>query len=64
MNLTKQKIYNGTIIINRVFNKETANKVLNDGDAGVPFIANPDLVERFKTDASLNQLTKTPSIAQ
>ena len=54
-----RKIYNGTIIINRAFNKETATKVLNDGDAdlvsfGVPFLANPDLVERFKTDAPLN----------
>lgn len=55
-----RKIYNGTIIINRGFNKETAEKVLNDGDAGlvsfgVPFLANPDLVERFKTNAFLNQ---------
>jgi N-ethylmaleimide reductase len=54
-----RKIYNGTIIINRGFNKETATKVLNDGDAdlvsfGVPFLANPDLVERFKTGAALN----------
>ena len=54
-----RKIYNGTIIINRAFNKETATKVLNDGDAdlvsfGVPFIANPDLVERYKIDAPLN----------
>lgn len=54
-----RKIYNGTIIINRAFNKETATKVLENGDAdlvsfGVPFIANPDLVERFKTDAALN----------
>lgn len=55
-----RKIYNGTIIINRSFNKENAEKVLIKGDAdlvsfGVPFIANPDLVERFKTDAELNQ---------
>ncbi len=55
-----RKIYAGTIIINRSFNKETATKVLNDGDAdlvsfGAPFIANPDLVERFRTDTSLNQ---------
>ncbi|WP_316840144.1 alkene reductase [Pedobacter gandavensis] len=55
-----RKIYNGTIIINRAFTKETANQVLKDGDAdlvsfGVPFIANPDLVERFKTDAALTQ---------
>ncbi|MET4140978.1 alkene reductase [Pedobacter sp. UYP1] len=54
-----RKIYNGTIIINRGFNKETATKVIEDGDAdlvsfGVPFLANPDLVARFKTDALLN----------
>lgn len=55
-----RKIYRGTIIINRGFNKETAEKVFQDGDAdlvsfGVPFIANPDLVERFKTNAALSQ---------
>jgi N-ethylmaleimide reductase len=55
-----RKIYHGTIIINRGFNKETATKVLQDGDAdlvsfGVPFIANPDLVERFKTNIPLSQ---------
>ncbi|WP_313578739.1 alkene reductase [Chishuiella sp.] len=54
-----RKIYNGTIIINRGFNKDTATKVLEDGDAdlvsfGAPFIANPDLVERYKKDAPLN----------
>ncbi len=54
-----RKIYNGTIIINRGFNKETATQVLEDNDAdlvsfGVPFIANPDLVERFQTDSALN----------
>ncbi|PWN58374.1 alkene reductase [Chryseobacterium viscerum] len=54
-----RKIYIGTIIINRGFNKETASKVIADGDAdlvsfGVPFIANPDLVERFKNNAPLN----------
>ena len=56
-----RKIYHGTIIINRGFNKETATKVLLEGDAdlvsfGVPFIANPDLVERFKRGAQLNQV--------
>lgn len=54
-----RKIYNGTIIINRAFTKATAVQVLSEGDAdlisfGVPFIANPDLVERFKIDAPLN----------
>ncbi len=53
-------IYNGTIIINRGFTKETAMQVLHDGDAdlvsfGVPFLANPDLVDRFRTNAPLNQ---------
>jgi N-ethylmaleimide reductase len=54
-----RKIYKGTIIINRGYNKETATKVIEDGDAdlvsfGVPFLANPDLVERYKTNADLN----------
>ncbi len=53
-------VYKGTLIINRGFNKDTANLVLNSGDAdlvafGAPYIANPDLVERFKLDAPLNQ---------
>ncbi|SDM74222.1 N-ethylmaleimide reductase [Daejeonella rubra] len=53
-------LYQGTLIINKGFTKETAIKVLEDGDAdlvafGVPFIANPDLVKRFETDAPLNQ---------
>lgn len=53
-------LFKGNIIINRGFDKEKAIQILNDGDAdlvafGVPFIANPDLVERFKTDALLNQ---------
>ena len=55
-----RKIYNGTIIINRAFTKKTANLVLEAGDAdlvsfGVPFLANPDLVARFRADAPLNQ---------
>lgn len=59
-----RKIYQGTIIINRAFTKETANLVLNVGDAdlvsfGVPFLANPDLVERFRTDAPLNTPDQT-----
>jgi len=59
-----RKIYKGTLIINRGFNKEAAEKIINDGDAdlvsfGVPFIANPDLVARFKINASLNTPDKT-----
>lgn len=53
-------LYKGTLIINKGFNKATATKVLEDGDAdlvafGVPFLANPDLVKRYKTDAELNK---------
>lgn len=51
--------YKGTLIINKSFTKETGIKVIEDGHAdlvayGVPFIANPDLVARFETDAPLN----------
>lgn len=52
-------LYKGTLIINKGFDKAKAIQVLEDGDAdlvafGVPFIANPDLVKRYETDAPLN----------
>jgi len=52
-------LYKGTLIINKGFTRETGNKVIADGYAdlvafGVPFIANPDLVERFAQGADLN----------
>ena len=48
------------IIINTGFDKAKANAVLAIGNAdlvafGVPYIANPDLVERFRIDAPLNK---------
>jgi len=48
------------IIVNTGFDKAKANAVLASGAAdlvafGVPYIANPDLVERFRTDAPLNK---------
>jgi N-ethylmaleimide reductase len=48
------------IIVNTGFDKAKANAVLASGDAdlvafGVPYIANPDLVERFRTNAPLNK---------
>lgn len=51
--------YKGTLIINKSFTKTTGEKVIEDGYAdlvayGVPFIANPDLVKRFKINADLN----------
>jgi N-ethylmaleimide reductase len=52
-------LYNGTLIINKGFNRETATKIIEDGYAdlvafGVPFLANPDLVKRFEIGAPLN----------
>ena len=50
----------GTVIINKGFDKATAIKVLEDGDAdlvafGVPFLTNPDLVKRYETNSELNK---------
>jgi len=51
--------FNGCYIANGGYDKARGNQVLADGKAdlvayGVPFIANPDLPERFKQDADLN----------
>ena len=48
------------LIVNTGFDKAKANVVLAEGAAdlvafGVPYIANPDLVERLRTDAALNK---------
>ncbi|WP_439880582.1 alkene reductase [Pontibacter sp. MBLB2868] len=56
-------MYNGNLIINAGFTQEKGNKVIEAGDAdmvafGVPFIANPDLPERFEQDAELQQPDK------
>jgi N-ethylmaleimide reductase len=52
-------LYKGTLIINKGFTGETGNKVIADGEAdlvafGVPFLANPDLVDRIRRQAPLN----------
>jgi len=52
-------LYPGTIIVAGGYTLERANAVLKSGDAnlvafGKLFIANPDLVERFKQGAQLN----------
>ncbi len=52
--------FSGPLIVNGGFTKERAVEVLNEGLAdlvaiGVPFISNPDLVERFRRNAPLNQ---------
>ena len=56
-------MYNGNLIINAGFTREKGNKIIEEGDAdivafGVPFIANPDLPERFEQKAELQQPDK------
>ncbi len=56
---TMRKVYEGVMAGNDAYDFEKAQKALDDGilDAvafGVPFIANPDLVERFASHAPLN----------
>ncbi len=51
-------IFKGTLITNTAYDQEKGNAVIAAGDAdlvayGVPFIANPDLVERFREGAPL-----------
>ena len=55
-----RKLFGGTFVANEGFTKETAGETLAAGEAdavafGVPFIANPDLPERFRADAPLNE---------
>jgi N-ethylmaleimide reductase len=54
-----KRLYQGVYIANVGYDKARAEESLSNGDAdliaiGVPFLANPDLVERLKTDAELN----------
>ncbi len=51
-------MYKGTLIINSNFDKESGNRVIEEGIAdlvayGKLFISNPDLVERFKRNAEI-----------
>lgn len=55
-----RKNFNGAYIANLAYDKERGNTAITSGSAdavafGVPFIANPDLVERYKLDAPLNE---------
>lgn len=55
-----REIYKGVFMINGGFLRDTANQAIENGYAdlvsiGIPYIANPDLVERFAVDAPLNQ---------
>ena len=54
-----RKLYQGAYMANLSYDKVRGNAAIASGHAdaiayGVPFIANPDLVERYKTDAPLN----------
>jgi N-ethylmaleimide reductase len=56
-------IYKGNLIINAGFTQEKGNAVIEAGEAdmvafGVPFIANPDLPERFRQDEALQEADK------
>lgn len=55
-----KKAFGGAFVANEGFTKETANQVLEAGEAdavafGVSFIANPDLPRRMALDAPLNE---------
>ncbi|CAD6558331.1 alkene reductase [Paraburkholderia sabiae] len=59
-----KKAFGGVYIANEQFTKESAQKVLDLGDAdavawGKLYIANPDLVRRFELDAPLNEPVPT-----
>jgi len=56
---TYRKLFKGQYMANLAYDKARGNAAIASGHAdciafGVPFLANPDLVERFKTDAPLN----------
>jgi N-ethylmaleimide reductase len=55
-----RKLFKGNYMANLSYDKVRGNAAIASGHAdciafGVPFIANPDLVERFKIDAPLNE---------
>jgi N-ethylmaleimide reductase len=54
-----RQVYKNTLMLNGGYNLETGNVALSNHAAdaiayGIPFIANPDLVERFQQNAPLN----------
>lgn len=59
-----RRSFSGVYVANERFVQATAEQVLHDGEAdavafGKLFIANPDLVQRFKSGAPLNQPDQT-----
>ena len=57
---TFRPMISGPLMVNTGFDKAKGNRVIADGDAdavafGVSYIANPDLVERFRVDGPMNK---------
>ncbi len=55
-----RKAFAGTFMLNGGLDAQTGGEAIANGDAdlvayGVPFLANPDLVERYRTGAPLNE---------
>ncbi len=54
-----RELFKGTMIINGGYDNETGRKAIAENEAdlvayGVPFLANPDLPERYRRNAALN----------
>ncbi len=59
-----REYYKGNLILNMGYSGEESSQVITTGQAdaiafGVPYIANPDLVERLKSSAELNEANPT-----
>lgn len=59
-----KRLFCGAVIVNNGYSDATARAVLHAGQAdlvsfGRPFIANPDLVERFRRGTALNEVDET-----
>ena len=59
-----RSIYKGTLMVNKGFDANTADQVIEEGIAdlvsfGEVYIGNPDLVERFAVNAPLNRNDRT-----
>jgi N-ethylmaleimide reductase len=57
---TLRQVFGGPVIVNGGYDRTTGDAAIASGEAdlvayGVPFLANPDLPERFRRNAPLNQ---------
>lgn len=64
-----REIFKGSYIANEKFNKESAQKIIDRGEAdavafGLPFISNPNLVEKFLENKELNDVDFTTLYAK